>query len=112
MAASTSPRLRQLPTITIVGRDVRVARGRCARLLGLSRLNREEAGGGLLIPRCSSVHTFGMRFALDLYFLDGGGRPVLVRRHVPPRRLASCRRASAVLEIPSAEGGEIAPPFP
>ncbi len=82
------------------------------RLLGLSHLDREAAGGGLLIPRCSSVHTFGMRFALDLHFLDGEGTVLLIRRNVPPLRFASCRRASAVLEIPAEEGGEIAPPFP
>jgi uncharacterized protein len=105
-------RLARLPVVTVLAREVRLATGLRARLLGLSRLDREQVGGGLLIPRCSSVHTFGMRFALDLYFLDVAGKVVLVRRCVAPRRLASCRRASAVLEIPSAQGGEIAPPSP
>lgn len=76
---------------------------------GLSRCERDAAGPGLLIPRCSSVHTFGMRFALDLYFLDREGRVISVRRAVPPRRIAWQRGASAVLEIPAAEGGETAP---
>jgi len=104
--------LRRLPVVTLSEREVPVADRFWPRLLGLSRLDREETGGGLLIPRCSSVHTFGMRFALDLYFLDGEGRVILIRRDIAPRRFASCRRASAVLEIPSAQGGEIAPPFP
>lgn len=76
------------------------------RLVGLSRRDREAARPGLLIPRCSSVHTFGMRFDLDLFFLDEAGRVILVRRRVPPRRLLWHRKASAVLEIPSGEGGE------
>jgi uncharacterized membrane protein (UPF0127 family) len=100
-------RLLRLSVATVLGREVRVARGGRARLLGLARLDRQEVGAGLLIPRCSSVHTFGMRFALDLYFLDRRGEVVAVRLAVPPRRLAFCRRASAVLELPVGEGGEI-----
>lgn len=83
-----------------------MAAGPLARLFGLSRLDRGAAGAGLLIPRCASVHTFGMRFALDLVFLDGDRRPVSFRRAVPPRRIAFDRRASAVLELPCSEGAE------
>jgi len=83
-----------------------VATGFRSRLLGLSWRARENAGPGLLIPRCASVHTFGMRFALDLYFLDEDGRVIEVRRRVPPRRIVWCRGASAVLEIPSPSRGE------
>lgn len=78
-----------------------MATGLRARLLGLAWLDRERAGAGLLIPRCSSVHTFGMRFPLDLVFLDGDGRELSVRCGVGPRRFASDRRAAAVLELPS-----------
>jgi hypothetical protein len=80
------------------------------RLLGLAWRDRSEAGPGLLIPRCASVHTFGMRFELDLFFLDSAGRVIGVRRRVPPRRVVWCRGAAAVLEIPSGEGGEFAAP--
>jgi hypothetical protein len=91
------------------GRQVPVAVGPRARLLGLAGLRRERAGAGLLIPRCASVHTFGMRFALDLLFLDAEERVVAVHLAVPPGRLFGHRRARAVLEIP-AQGGEPAPP--
>jgi uncharacterized protein len=94
-------RLRNLPSTTVLGHEVRVATGPRARLLGLSRLDRERVGSGLLIPRCSSVHTFGMRFPLDLVFLDGEGRIRSLRRGVPPRRFAGDRGASAVLELPA-----------
>jgi uncharacterized protein len=83
-----------------------VAGGLRARLLGLAWRDRAKAGPGLLIPRCASVHTFGMRFELDLFFLDAGGRVISVRRRVPPRRIAWQRGADAVLEIPSPQGGE------
>jgi uncharacterized protein len=100
-------RLRRLPVATVLGREVAVAQGLRVRLLGLANLDREQAGPGLLIPHCSSVHTFGMRFPLDLYFLGKDGEVVSVRRLVPARRLAFCRRARAVLELPDAGGGEI-----
>ena len=86
------------------GVEVPVALGLRARLLGLSHLDREEAGPGLLIPRCARVHTFGMRFALDLVFLDGALRPLAVRRAVPPGG-SPVVGAAAVLELPSREGG-------
>jgi uncharacterized protein len=101
-------RLRRLPVVTVLGREVRVATGPRARFLGLAHLERERAGPGLLIPRCASVHTFGMRFGLDLYFLGESGEVVAVRRGLPARRLAFCGQAKAVLELPAKEGGEIA----
>jgi uncharacterized membrane protein (UPF0127 family) len=105
--ALLAQRLRRLPIEAALGREVRVARGPRARFLGLAHLDRERAGSGLLIPRCSSVHTFGMRFPLDLFFLGEHGEVVAVRRGVPVQRLAFCRRARAVLEVPAEEGGEI-----
>lgn len=84
-----------------------VAGGFLPRLLGLAWRRRSQAGPGLLIPRCSSIHTFGMRFELDVYFLGDRGRVLEVRHRVPPRRLLWCRGANAVLEIPAAEGGEL-----
>ena len=101
-------RLRRLPSRLVLGRRVLVASTLRSRLLGLSGLGREDAGPGLLIPRCSSVHTFGMRFALDLVFIDRAGRPRSVRREVPPGRIAFDSRASAVLELPCPPGARVA----
>jgi hypothetical protein len=89
-----------VPSRRVAGHEVPVAVGFRARLLGLALLDREEAGPGLLIPRCAAVHTFGMRFALDVYFLGLEGE-VLARRSVPPRRFVAHKGARAVLEIPA-----------
>jgi uncharacterized membrane protein (UPF0127 family) len=97
-------RLDALPRDTIAGQEVPVAVGFRARLCGLAYLDREEAGAGLLIPSCSSVHTFGMRFRLDLVFLDAHGARLATYRRIPPRRFVSRRHADAVLEIPSPGG--------
>ena len=77
--------------------EILVARSRLARLLGLALRPRPPAHA-LLLPRCRSVHTFGMRFPLDLIWLDSDGRVVRVDEAVPPWRVRSCRGAAAVLE--------------
>jgi uncharacterized membrane protein (UPF0127 family) len=90
-----------MPRATLLGFDVPVATTARSRLLGLAFLDRAEAGEGLLIPRCRSVHTFGMRFHLDLILLGPDDRVIEVRRRIGPNRLIRCRRAAAVLELPT-----------
>jgi hypothetical protein len=102
-------RLRRLPRIEVCGVEVALASRIDARLLGLAWLSPERAGAGLLIPRCSSVHTFGMRFPLDLVFLDERRAPLTIHRSVTSRRFVWRRGAAAVLELPSPQGGEFPP---
>ena len=99
-----SPRLDRLPNRELEG-GLRVAeaRGARARMAGLAWLDHLPRDRALHIPRCRSVQTFGMRFALDLVWLDGDGRPVEVTRDVPPRRLRSCRRARSIVETRAGE---------
>jgi uncharacterized protein len=97
----TPLRFRGLERTRLLGFDVPIAATRLSRLLGLALLSRESAGAGLLIPGCRSVHTFGMRFRLDLLFLDEAGRVVELRREMPPGRFIRCGMAIAVLEVPS-----------
>jgi hypothetical protein len=94
-------RLSRLPRTEAFGREVALARGLCARLLGLALLPRDHAGPGLLIPRCRSVHTFGMRFELDIVFLARDGQPLRKIDAVGPGRIVACPGAVAVLELPS-----------
>jgi len=101
VGVATPLRFRGLEREEILGFEVPVAETPLSRLLGLALLHRDRAGAGLLIPRCRSVHTFGMLFRLDLVFLDAEGRVVGLRRAVPPGRLIRCPGAMAVLELPS-----------
>ena len=57
-------------------------------------------GQGLLIDPCPSVHTFGMRYSLDLAFLDSRWRVLKLVRELPPLRWAGCAKARATLELP------------
>jgi uncharacterized membrane protein (UPF0127 family) len=101
----TPRRLRRLETLRVGALDVRVARSPRARLLGLALLGELPAGTALLIPGCGSVHTIGMRFSIDVLFLDGAGRPLREVRGLRPWRVASCRGAAAVLERRAARDG-------
>jgi uncharacterized membrane protein (UPF0127 family) len=56
-------------------------------------------GEGLWITPCEAVHTFGMRFAIDLVYLDRKMRVKKVKSNVPPWRLSGCLSAHSVLEL-------------
>jgi hypothetical protein len=73
------------------------ARTRKARRRGLSRLDSLQPDQGLLI-RTVSVHTFGMRFALDLIWLAKDGAVVRVDHDVPAARIRACLKARSVVE--------------
>ena len=73
------------------------------RSRGLARLPALPAEWGLHILKCRSVHTFGMRFPLDLIWLGRDGEVVRVTRDVKPRRQATCLRARTVIEVNAGE---------
>jgi uncharacterized membrane protein (UPF0127 family) len=99
-------RLERLPGRVIAGgATVHEATTIRARLLGLALLRELPRGHALLIPHCRSVHTFGMRFPVDIVFLDERGAVLHVDRQVPRRRVRTCRGAFAVLETRAGEAG-------
>ena len=69
---------------------------RARGLLGGERLRELEA---LWIRPCGSVHTIGMRYAIDVVFLDRQERVVCVKRQVEPLRFARHRRAHSTIEL-------------
>lgn len=79
-----------------------MARGFFARLRGLLGTSGSWGNGNtaLLIPQCRSVHTFGMRYPLDITFVDERGIVMRTERNVAPGRLLSCKDAVLVLERP------------
>ena len=65
-------------------------------LLGRESLHKDE---GLWIIPCEAVHTFAMRFAIDLVYLDRHHRVVKTRSSVRPWRISACLRAHSVVEL-------------
>jgi uncharacterized membrane protein (UPF0127 family) len=71
------------------------------RRRGLLGRDAMSAGGGLVIAPCSGIHTFFMRFPIDIVFASRDGRVIGVRHNVLPWRMALSLRAFAVIELPS-----------
>ena len=71
------------------------------RMVGLLGRRALPSGHGLLIVPCGAVHTLGMRFALDLVFLDGAGHVLRCVAGVKPGRFCvhGGRRARQTLEV-------------
>jgi uncharacterized membrane protein (UPF0127 family) len=78
---------------------VRVADRFAARALGLLVGAPLEADEGLLIAPCSSIHTIGMRYPIDVLFLDLQGCVLRVFAEVRAGRLRFAPGARAVLEL-------------
>jgi uncharacterized protein len=102
MDESLPRRLRRLPRR---GDHVVEAATPLARLLGLAGLHARALppATALHLPRTRSVHTFAMRFPLDLVWLDGDGVVIRVDRAVAPNRVRLCLRARSVLETAARE---------
>jgi len=90
-------------TIDIGGLRVRVARSFTARLVGLLGRRALAPEQGLLLLPCNNVHTFFMRFAIDVVFIDREGVVLAVVPGLAPWRVAAARRAHGCLEL--AAGG-------
>ena len=84
----------------ILGVDAEVAETFAERARGLIGRDSLAEGSGLLIPRCSCIHTLFMRFPIDATFLDRHGKVVKTVRGVRPWRFFVWGgfRASQVLE--------------
>lgn len=88
---------------TRLASDVRVADTHWARLRGLIGTTEPkfQMGQALWIVPCRGVHTFAMRFPLDVIYLDSRGSVIELLRNIPPWRVAPMRmRAASVLELP------------
>ena len=92
------------PTITALpaagppaldGVPIRDASTRRARLRGLLG-HRDPPPFALRLAPCRSIHTFGMRFPLDLHWLDARGRTIRIDRDIRSGRVRFCRSARAV----------------
>ncbi|TML43432.1 MAG: DUF192 domain-containing protein [Actinobacteria bacterium] len=73
------------------------------RMRGLLGRRGLESGEGLLLRPTGSVHTFFMRFPIDVVFLSREGEVLKIAQALPPWRTAGARRAKAVLELAADE---------
>lgn len=82
-----------------VALEVELATTRAERNRGLLGRDSLRPTEGLLLTPCMAVHTVGMRFAIDVVFIDRDGHVVRVVSHVRPWRMTAALRAHAVIEL-------------
>jgi len=85
---------------TVLGDAIDLADTSEKRRTGLLKHTHLEPGTGLWIVPCESVHTFFMKFAIDLVYIDSKHKVRKVRHAVPAWRLSACLTAHSILELP------------
>lgn len=86
----------------VYGENVKIADSFYDRLKGLMFVEEMEDCDGLIIEPCNSIHTFFMRFKIDVLFLDSSNRIIQIYKEMPPWRLTRIFfKASKVLELKS-----------
>ena len=85
----------------LLGEAILVADSSRDRRTGLLKHTGLKMGEGLWIVPCEAVHTFGMKFAIDVVFLSRKRKVLKIRKDMKQRRIAICLRAHSVLELPA-----------
>jgi hypothetical protein len=94
-------RIHNVRSGAVLGQTVQLADGWWRRAVGLLGQAELPEGSGLLLVPCASIHTLGMRFPVDVAFLDGRGRIVETRADMPPGHFAiGGKDVHATLELP------------
>jgi hypothetical protein len=86
---------------TLLGNGVDAADSSAKRRTGLLKRSSLEPGEGLWIVPCEAVHSFFMKFAIDVIYLDRQRRVRKVTHNLVPWRISGCLTAHSVLELPA-----------
>lgn len=98
-APSLCMRVSNVTRQTILAECVEVADRGEKRRKGLLGREQLAPGEGVWIVPCEAVHTVGMRFPIDLVYLDRQHRIKKIKSAVPPWRLSACFSAHSILEL-------------
>ena len=93
-------RVRNVNRGSVLGEAIDVADTSAKRRTGLLKHASLPPGTGLWIAPCEAVHTFGMKFPIDVVFLSKQRKVLKVRPNMVKRRVALSLRAYSVLELP------------
>jgi uncharacterized membrane protein (UPF0127 family) len=94
-------RITNLTRTTVLGDSIDLADTSAKRRTGLLKHERLAPGEGLWIVPCESVHTFFMKFPIDLVYLSKDRKVKKVRHAVKPWRMSACLSAHSILELPA-----------
>ena len=87
---------------SFVAGDLKVAKNMWERFRGLIGSSPLEEGEGFLIPSCQGIHTFGMKFSIDVLYLDGEDRVIRLLKNYRSNLIGPVNwKAKSVLELPT-----------
>jgi uncharacterized membrane protein (UPF0127 family) len=107
MASWVNPQLREptsrfrlvnTRTGVVIAESVTGAFDSVSRRQGLLGRDAMPAGEALIIAPTNAIHTFFMRFAIDVAFVGRDGRILTLRPSMPPWRIAFAMQAFCVVE--------------
>jgi uncharacterized protein len=93
--------IRNLTRESILADNAELADTSASRRKGLLTREALYPGQGLWIVPCGAIHTIGMRFSIDVLYLDRKRRVKKIRAGVTPWRVSMCLLAHSVLELPT-----------
>lgn len=93
--------VRNVTRSVVLAESAGVADTSKARRTGLLKHDSLKPGDGLWIVPCEAVHTFGMKFPIDVLYLDRKRRVRKIRPDMVKRRMSMCLLAHSVLELPA-----------
>ena len=86
---------------SILATEADVADTSRKRRVGLLKHTELPPGQGLWIAPCEAIHTFGMKFPIDVVFLDRKHKVLKIRENMPRGRVSASLWAHSVLELPA-----------
>lgn len=93
--------IRNVTRDSVVAENADIADTSQKRRTGLLKHTHLAAGEGLWIVPCEAVHTFAMKFAIDVVYLSKQKKVLKIRDNMKKSRISMCLRAHSVLELPA-----------
>jgi uncharacterized membrane protein (UPF0127 family) len=94
-------RVRNTASGALLGDAIEIAETRATRKKGLLSRTGLEPGTGLWIVPCEAIHTFFMKFAIDVVYIDRKKRVRKTVSALVPWRMSACLPAHSVIELPA-----------
>lgn len=86
---------------SVLAAQLRTARNFFERFRGLIGSHPLKPGEGFLIPHCQGVHMFGMKYAIDVVYLDEQGKVIALVEGLRPNSFGPVHfRSKSVVELP------------
>ena len=79
--------------------NLSVANSFFKRMKGLLGISTLDGSSGIVITPCNLIHTFGMKFNIDVIFLDKDNRIINIRTNVPKSRVHGQIKAKHTMEL-------------